>query len=311
MRRYIPSLLDLQAFEATARHLSFTRAGRELHVTQSAISHHVAKLEALLGLRLFERTSPGLTITDPGRTYLERIEPLLAQLEAATVEMLTHGGAGGALNVACPTTFGVNWLIPRLPNFVQSNRSVSLTLVRYPRLDESWAPTVDAAIRFGEDTWPGLVSHYLMGREVVAICHPDLLSGPQALRRPQDLERATLLQHEGNPLGWEHWLQATKTTLTAPRSGPRFDPFSMLIKAAAAKLGVALVPRCVVEQEINAGHVAIAFDFAFNSPLGYHLIYPERRRGAPSIETLRMWLVQMAHQQRSDWSVEEPNIPGF
>lgn len=301
MRKYIPTLQELQAFEAAGRHLSFTRAGKELHVTQSAVSHHVAKLEALLGMKLFERSSPRLTLTEPGRVYLERVEPLLTQLEAATIEMLTHGGQGGSLNLACPTTFGVSWLIPRLPEFSLTHGNVSLTLVRYPRLDEAWAPNIDAAIRFGEDNWPGLVSHYLMGREMVVICHPDELRGKDRLKHPADLERLTLLQHEGDPLAWERWFEHVGAAHASARVGPRFDPFSMLIKAAAAKLGVALVPRCIIDPELKAGQVVIAFDRPFQSLQGYFLIYPERRRGAPPIEHLRQWTQQMAAVQAAEW----------
>ena len=307
MRKYIPTLHELQAFESSARHLSFTRAGKELHVTQSAVSHHVAKLEALLGMKLFERSFPRLKLTEAGRVYFERVEPLLTQLEAATVEMLTHGGQGGSLSVACPTTFGVNWLIPRLPIFSATQQNVSLTLVRYPRLDEAWAPNLDAAIRFGEDNWPGLVSHYLMGREMVVICHPGDLRGKDRLKKATDLERFTLLQHEGDPLGWERWFDFMGAAHPAPRMGPRFDPFSMLIKATAAKLGVALVPRCVIDPELKSKQIAIAFapEASYQSTQGYFLIYPERRRGSPPIESLRQWMQQMAAAQAADWRLKE------
>jgi len=302
MRKYIPTLQQLQAFESSARQLSFTKAGKELHVTQSAVSHHVAKLEALLGLKLFDRGSQRLVLTEAGRVYFERIEPLLSQLEVATVELLTHGGQGGSLSVACPTTFGVNWLIPRLPHFSESNHNVSLTLVRYPKLDDAWAPSLDAAIRFGEDDWPaGLLSHYLMGKEMVVICHPGALRGKERLRSPRDLERFTLLQHEGDPQGWERWFERAGASHPAPRTGPRFDPFSMLIKATAARLGVALVPRCIIEPELKAKQVAIAFEVPFESTQGYFLIYPERRKGSPTIDALRLWMQQMAVAQARDW----------
>jgi len=310
MRKYIPTLLELQAFESSARHLSFTRAGRELHVTQSAVSHHVAKLEGLIGVKLFERGRPGLTITDAGRVYLERVEPLLKQLEAATIEMLTHGGQGGSLNVACPTTFGVSWLIPRLPQFSETHHNVSLTLVRYPKLDEAWAPNVDAAIRFGDGQWPGLISHYLMGREMVVICRPHHLRGKGRLTKPSQLEQFTLLQHEGDPLGWERWFDSIGVAHPSPRLGPRFDPFSMLIKASAAGLGVALVPRCIIDPELKSRQIAIAFDAPYASSLGYYLIYPERRRGAPPIDALRHWIQAMALLQADDWRVRAGTEPG-
>jgi DNA-binding transcriptional LysR family regulator len=309
MRRYIPSLLDLQAFEASARHLNFTRAGKELHLSQSAISHHVAKLEAMLSLRLFERTFPQLTLTDPGLNYINRIGPLLTQLEAATVEVLTHGDQGGSLNLACPTTFGVNWLIPRLPSFSQNNRNVSLTLVRYPKLLDHWPSDVDAAVRFGEPGGPGLVSHYLMGRERVVICHPDFLQGADRIRTPADLARFTLLQHEGEPGAWTSWFQAAGVVHPSSTMGPRFDPFSMLIKATAAKLGVALVPRCLLDPELKSQQVVVAFDLPFQSQQGYFLLFPQRRAGSQAIEALQHWLVDAAALQTDEWTVSKPLAP--
>ncbi len=294
MRKYIPTLQELQAFEAVARHLSFTRAGTDLHVTQSAVSHHIAKLEGLLKLKLFERTTPRLTLTTAGQIYLERIEPLLNQIESATIELLAHGDQGGTINLACPTTFGVNWLIPRLPSFNQVHRNVTLSLVRYSFSQGGWPAGVDAAIRFGDGNWPGLVSHYLMGREMVVICHPDLLKGRDRLRKPSDLQGLMLLQHEGEPNAWRNWFAAAGATHPAMDSGPRFDPFSMLIKAASAKLGVALVPRCLLDPELDSGEVAIAFDTEYQSDSGYYLTYPEKRRGARPIEALQHWLEESA-----------------
>jgi DNA-binding transcriptional LysR family regulator len=302
MRKYIPTLQELQAFEATARHLSFTRAGKELHVTQSAVSHHVSKLEGLLGTRLFERGLPRLILTEAGQAYFERIEPLLSQLEAATVEMLAFGARGGTLNVACPTTFGVNWLIPRLPDFNKSCRNVNLTLARYPKLDgPSWDPSLDAAIRFGDGNWPGLISQYLMGKEMVVICHPDDLKGQTAITRPSDLERFTLLQHEGDPLAWERWFEHVGATHPSPYVGPKFDPFSMIIKAVAARIGVALVPRCIIDPELKSGQISIAFDQIFDSTQGYYLTYPERRKGSAPIEALRQWIHDAAISQAKEW----------
>lgn len=296
MRKYIPTLLELQAFDATARHLSVTKAAQELHTTQSSISHHIGKLEDLVGIKLFERIKKRLVLADSGAWYLEQVGPLLTQLERVTAELSTHGGKGGSLNLACPTTFGVNWLIPRLPSFAEHAPQITLILRPYPHLVEhgAWHPEVDAAIRYGGGTWANSLSDYIMGKEMVVICSPKWMSGKDRLRSPAQLATRPLLQHINSPYAWEAWFREQGVDNPHSTVGPRFDPFSMIIRAAAAGIGAGLVPECIVRAEVQAGNVVIPFARPFRSSLGYYLLSPERRRSSPVVASFREWILAAA-----------------
>ncbi len=294
MRKYIPTLLELQAFEATARHLNVTRAAQELHTTQSSISHHIAKLEALVGVQLFERIKRRLVLTDAGILYAEQITPILVQLERMTAELSTHGGKGGTLNLACPTTFGVNWLIPRMPKFAEIAPHISLILKPHPHLKEhdTWLPEVDAAIRYGDGTWPNATSAYIMGKEMVMICSPKWMVGKDRLRKPEQLLTRPLVQHIHTPYIWETWFAALGLVHPQSNVGPRFDPFSMIIRAAAAGIGAGLVPRSIVQSELMAGNIVMPFNIEFESHKGYFLVCPEGRRNSPVVRTFAQWVLK-------------------
>ena len=131
MRRVCPSVQELKAFEATARHMSVTRAATELCVTQGAVSRQILNLENWLGIALFERVKQRLVLTQAGQTYLAQIRPSLLALETATIELRASAGASGVLNLACVPTFGAKWLIPRLPDFKRLHPDISVSFVPY------------------------------------------------------------------------------------------------------------------------------------------------------------------------------------
>ena len=154
MRRFCPSLTDLQAFEVAARHSSFTRAAQELCVTQGAVSKQVKHLEAFVGVELFLRIRQGLVLTEAGRAYLAKIQAGLGQIEAATVELIAHQGRGGTLNLTCMPTFGARWLIPRLTAFMRQRPDIHVEFLPHRQGYDFSAPELDAAVRFGEGLCP-------------------------------------------------------------------------------------------------------------------------------------------------------------
>jgi len=296
MKRVSPTISGLQAFEASARHLSFTRAATELCITQSAMSRQIANIEDYLGIELFQRVRKRIVLTEAGRTYLAKIRPALKQLETATIEMLANRGRGGVLNIASLPTIGAKWLIPRLPKFNAAHPEILLNFVPHTRSYDFSLPELDAAIRFGEGAWPGAVSDYITGRAVQAICHPDLMHGKTTLREPADLARHTLLQHTSVPNAWQDWFAAIGIAHINGLIGPRFDQFSVLIQAAAAGLGIGLVPRCLVLEELAAGRVVAPFDLAVEARQGYFLCYPEDKRHLPALLAFRGWLLEEAER---------------
>ena len=197
MRRLCPTISELNAFHSAAKHQAFTMAARELCVTQSAISRHIAALEDYLGQKLFIRKATGLELTEAGATYLNATRPAMAALESATAQLMSYGGDGGSLNLSVPPTFAAQWLFPRLGHFKRTLPQVSLNFVRYQHAHDFATPhEFDAAIQYGYGNWPSANARYLIGKETSIVCSPQLRDA-LPLRTPQDLVRATLLQHGG------------------------------------------------------------------------------------------------------------------
>lgn len=288
MRRFIPSTSCLLAFETAARHLSFTRAAHELHMTQGAISRQTAMLEDYLGTRLFERIHRRLVLTEAGREYALQVSAILQQIEMATFQAMTHNNGIGVLKLAILPTFGIKWLIPRLPKFIAAHPDVQLNLSTEVLPFDFSQRQVDAAIHFGEPDWPGAVMVRLMGEEVVPVCSRALSA---QIGGVADLCRMTLLQHTTRPQAWRDWFDHVGVDCTNALSGPRFEQLSMVIQAAVAGLGVALMPKFLVETEIRTGQLLVPFPFTVKSPQSYYLAYPEKNAGKPAVIQFRDWIL--------------------
>ena len=171
MRRFCPSLTDLQAFEVAARHSSFTRAAQELCVTQGAVSKQVKHLEAFVGVELFLRIRQGLVLTEAGRAYLAKIQAGLGQIEAATVELIAHQGRGGTLNLTCMPTFGARWLIPRLTAFMRQRPDIHVEFLPHRQATIS-PPRAGRRRALRRGLWPGSGADYIVGRDIVPVYSP-------------------------------------------------------------------------------------------------------------------------------------------
>ncbi|HEU4621665.1 MAG TPA: transcriptional regulator GcvA [Burkholderiaceae bacterium] len=292
MRRLCPSLSELLAFEAAARHLSFTRAAECLGVTQGAISRQVRQLEEFLGLELFQRIRKRLVLTDGGHAYYARVQPSLDQLQAATLEVVSYRNGGGTLSLSVLPGFNAKWLLSRLPRFGRKNANIALNFIPSPPSEDLWHPTLDAAIRYGDGIWPQSISDYLIGKRVVPVCSPKLLEGSRPIRQPKDLVRHTLLQNVHSPRAWTEWLDACGVKGINGLKGLRLDNFSVQIQATVAGLGVALVPEFLVADELERGTLVVPFDTEVTSSYGYYLVYPEEKRNLPPLHAFRAWLLR-------------------
>lgn len=291
MRRFCPSITDLQAFEVTARNGSFTRAAQELCITQGAVSKQLKSLETFLGVQLFVRTRHGLVLTDAGRGYLRKVEAGLKMIEAASLELIANQGRGGTLRLTSMPTFGARWLIPRLPAFLRQRPDIRLDFLPHQHGYDFSLPELDAAIRFGTGQWPGSHADYLVGNEVVPVCHPRLAErGMQA----DDLVGQHLLHHATALTEWAEWFEAMGVRHPRPQEGSRFDQYSLLAQAAVAGFGVALIPRCLVSDELQAGSLVPAVPAVRHSVRGYYLCYPESRATLPALKAFRSWLLDIA-----------------
>lgn len=298
MRRRVPSIESLTAFEASARHLSFTRAAAALSLTQSAVCKQVAVLEDYLGVRLFHRIKKRISLTEAGQVYMRQVIDGLDRLERDTVSIMTYRGTGEVLELAVIPTFATRWLIPRLPDFEQCNPGITLNLTTCSEPFLFTDTVFDAAIHFGTAVWPGAASTWLFGEEMIPVMAPAMLR-QQDCRAPAALAGFPLLHQSNRHDAWRRWFEAAGVAAVEAIGGPRFELFSMLAEAARAGLGVALLPRFLVQSELAAGDLVAPFDIALTDEQAYYLACPEQRQDRPALQRFTGWLVAQAEDYRT------------
>ncbi|WP_024301656.1 transcriptional regulator GcvA [Pseudogulbenkiania sp. MAI-1] len=297
MRRKIPSIEALQAFETAARYQSFTRAAEELALTQSAVCKQIAALEEMLGIPLFHRIKRRVSLTEAGQVYAREVRENLDRMERSTLSIMAHQGSGGVIELASVPTFATRWLIPRLPQFYAAHPNITINITT--RSDPFiFTDTVfDASIHFGSGVWPGAHADHLFGEEMIPVCSPALLER-QPCPRPEDLIRLKLLHLSARHDAWHKWFAAAGASDLNAMVGPRYELFSMLVEAARAHMGVALVPRFLVQEEIRSGSLVTPFDIPLQSEMGYFLVYPENKQASTTLQAFVGWLLGQAEQYR-------------
>jgi DNA-binding transcriptional LysR family regulator len=290
MKRVCPTIHELLAFDAAARYESMTMAAEVLCLSISAISKQLAGLESFIGKPLLSKKGRGVRLTPAGREYWSKISPALRIIESATIETVASDSAGGVLTLASVPTFLTKWLIPRLPDFRRRHPGVTFSFSQHLRLDEALAFDVDAAIRYGSGNWPGVDSDYIAGREFVCIYSPELLKNGKQIQAPKDLLSHALLHHEEAPYAWNTW--GTQHGLEQVRvlSGPRFAQYSALIQAVLNGFGIGLVPRILVEEELQEGR-AVVLGNPVDVDQGHYLCYSPHRLERPVFAAFRSWLL--------------------
>lgn len=292
-----PTLAELQSFVACARTGSATAAGAVLGVTQSAVSRSVATLEARLGLRLFHRQRQRLVLADAGRAFLPEAEAVLVSLDRAALAVMAFGGHRAVLRLACLPTFASLWLIPRLAGLARTAPHVTFDLsTTLAPLDFDRDPR-DAAILRGPAPGGQNVLELAPDR-LVAVAAPALLpAGPLA---DADLPRLPLLQQTTRPDLWLEWFRDAGLDPLHLLRGPRFEQFGMVIAAARAGMGVALVPEILVGADLAAGHLAAASPRRLTGTAPYILTWPDRSRDLAALAALRDGLAPSLVANRPD-----------
>jgi LysR family transcriptional regulator of beta-lactamase len=275
----------LRAFEASARHLSFTRAGEELCVTQAAISHQVKGLEAQLGVRLFRRLPRGLALTDEGLALMPVLEDSFRRI-GATLDRFEGGHFHAALTVGVVGTFAVGWLLPRLQHFRETHPFVDLRLLTNNNRVDLAGEGLDYAIRFGDGAWHGTEATRLFEAPLTPVCAPAIAAG---LRHPADLVRHALLRSY-RAEEWAHWFAAVGCACPAIR-GMVFDSSLVMAEAAAQGVGVALLPARMFAHDLRMGR--LVRPFADEIAAGaYWLTRLKSKPATPAMEIFRTWLLQ-------------------
>lgn len=292
MSRHLPSLNALRAFEAAARHLSFTRAADELNVTQAAISHQVKALEDQMGIPLFRRLNRALLLTDEGQMLFPCVRDALDALAEAT-QRLKAQDAGGALTVSTLPSFAVKWLVPRMSRFEDRHPEIELRIAASERLVDFARDNIDVAIRFGAGRWPGVHAELVAEEAATPVCSPAFLG---KLREPRDLAGFTLLHEEMLPLDpfpvWATWLEAAGVTGVDATRGPRFSHTHMMLQAAMDGQGVALGGSVLVDDDIAAGRLAAPFALKLASGFAYYLACPVAAAERPRIKAFWRWVLE-------------------
>ncbi len=290
-KRLTPTMAALQCFEATARHLSFTRAADELHLTQSAVSKQVAHLEEMLHHRLFLRIRRRLQLTPAGSLYLAEVTKILIQIDMSSRYVLTYGQQTEVLKVATQPSFGVRWLIPHLKGFGRAHPNIHLDIRNEMEPFVLLQGAADVVFFFGRGTWPGATCLELFREEVVPVCAAELLQGG-AVNSVDELAQWVLLQNASRPEAWHEWFLEQGLHSVNSYQGPRFDTFYMALSAAQSGCGVALVPRYLVAKELMEGSLVLAWDHAMPSKGAHYLAYAEHAAEVPKVRALVEWVQQ-------------------
>jgi LysR family glycine cleavage system transcriptional activator len=289
----LPSLNGLRAFEAAARHMSFTRAAAELNVTQTAISHQIRRLEEQLGTKLFVRRNRALSLTREAREYLPSIRSAFEDLRQATAR-LRRPEREGVLTVSTTASLATKWLVSRVAAFQDAHPGIAVRISTSAHLVDFQREEVDVAVRYGRGNWPGLRAEWLMAERLFPVCSPALLAA-KPLREPTDLADHTLLHTSVSREDWQLWLTAAGLPLSiAARRGLTFDQGFMAVQAAVEGLGVALGRTRLVEADLAAGRLVAPFDIALPQDAGYYVVSPVATAESAKVALFRRWLIASA-----------------
>jgi DNA-binding transcriptional LysR family regulator len=284
------SMTSLRIFLAAARHLNFSRAAEQLHLTQSAVSKHIQALEARLGTSLFKRTSAGLRLTYAGALYLERVSAAMRLLDEADA-IVARPDARVALNIAVSPSFAQFCLIPGLREFFDTHPEIRINL--RPRLlyGRDKAERFDAEIQLHTGHMSGMTTQYLCGREMALVGAPSLFAGGP-VRGIEDLAGVPLLKRAQRGYGWDEWKADMAPSWPGPApTAPEYEGFSVLLPAVMNALGVAIAPLCMVADALRAGQLRRPFGESVEGRYAYYLMRPRPDVGGPYLDAWCDWIV--------------------
>ncbi|MCB1375745.1 MAG: transcriptional regulator GcvA, partial [Rhodobacteraceae bacterium] len=304
MARRLPSLNAVRAFEAAARHESFTRAAEELCVTQGAVSHQVKALEAELGLKLFNRERQRLMITEAGRDYLNVVRDTFDRIAIGTERLLQRQNSG-VLTVSTSPDFAAEWLVHRLGRFAEAYPEIELRVSATLHHVDFAREDIDLAVRHGEGHWPGLHVTRLCSEELFPVCSPRLATDARPLNVPADLLGFPLL-HLDDRTVWASWLEAAGVGDGGAMHGPVLNRASMVIDAAVDGQGVTLARTTLAAWDLINGRLIRPLALALPLAKSYWIVCPKASASLPKIVTFRDWLLAEAADDAQRIAALEP-----
>ena len=305
MSRPLPGLGAFRTFEAAARHRSFTRAADELGVTPAAVSHLVRELESQLQVKLFQRTSRVVRLTDAGEILGTAVAEALEGLGRAVARVRDADGQP-RLNVTATPSIAIKWLVPRLNRFLERMPGVDVRIDMSRHVVDFARADMDIGVRFGTGDYPGLQADRLFTETVAPVCSPKLMKGRRPLRHPRDLRHHTLIHVDWQALGetwptWEMWMQSAGVTGVDATRGIHFGQGVMAIQAAIDGQGVALGDAGLSAADLEAGRLVRPFELTLKTPpqFAYWIVTPPRTADRPLVQAFREWLLAEAAAMQS------------
>jgi LysR family glycine cleavage system transcriptional activator len=289
MKRNLPPLNALRAFEASARLGSMQRAAHELNVTPSAVSQQVQNLEQWVGFPLLERRARQMQATAEGRAYLTAISAAFDQIAGATDE-LSAGRVPRSICITCTPGFTVQWLVPRLQQFQDLHPEIDVRIDASTRLLDLKVEAVDLAVRHGNGRYPGLISEKLLDDDLIPVASPRLLVGKGRVRKPADLMQHRLLHIETRD-DWRLWFAAQGIEIDWKR-GPLLVDTAIGVQAAVAGKGVVLARRSLVGEELAGGRLVAPLPQGLSKGMAYYLVYLPENMAQPAVRAFRAWLLE-------------------
>jgi LysR family transcriptional regulator, glycine cleavage system transcriptional activator len=294
-RNALPALDLLVGFEAAARHLSFTKAGEELFLTQSAVSRQIKELEDQLGVPLFQRRHRALALTEAGKSFYASAAQVLTLMRVATDRLRAQAGRK-ALAVTTTASFAALWLIPRLAGFTRTHPDVEVRIMAETRIQDLERDGLDLAIRHGPASLAGSGALRLMGERVFPVCSPKLMKDKsRPLREPKDLRHHCLLQYDDpdgrHPwLHWRTWLEVERIADLRPAASLSFSGYEQIIPAAVAGHGVALGRSPLVRDLVASGELVAPFKSTADPARAYYAVVAKSAEGRPEVAGFVAWL---------------------
>ncbi len=293
----LPPLNALKVFEAAARHLSFTKAAEELHVTPGAVSQQIKALEDFLQTPVFRREKRSLLLTDEAQASLPVLREGFDKLAEAG-KILSAKADTGRLTVSVAPSFASKWLVPRLDVFQEAHPDIDVWVSADMNVVDFAVEDVDLAIRYGAGRYQGLIVDHLMAEKIVPVCSPQLLTGDNPLKSPADLIHHTLLhdstdKDESCPT-WPMWLKAAGVCHKQGARGLKFNQSSLVIEAAVAGKGVALAKAALALADLEAGRLVIPFDLTTPTDFAYYIVHPPSKSSSPAVKAFKTWLMDEA-----------------
>lgn len=293
LRRHLPSMKALQAFEAASRYLNFTRAGLELNLTQTAVSHQIRNLEETLGAKLFNRGGVGLSLTPAGENYLAVVRLVISEISLAT-DRASDEAREDVLTIGCLGTFQIKVLLPAIEQFRDIHPAISIRLKTLVPNAAPARPDYDVAIQYGVGNWHGVFAYKLSDEEVFPVCSPLLLEREPGLSDPADLQHQTIIRTRSPLLvrdDWPFWMEAAGIGGVTFTREINCDLLYPAFQAAIEGLGVVMGRSAAVTQDIRQGKLVEPFSIRISSPSAYYMLVPHGRETENKVIAFRDWFL--------------------